>query len=139
MAIDNIYDQLTRDEEKRNRMYLDSVGKHTIGVGHNLDDKPISDRACQVILEDDVADARDDLHRALPWVAGLSEPRQAALLNMCFNMGLGGLLTFKNALKALQEGRWEDARKDILSSTYAKQVGPRAHRVARQIVEDRWV
>lgn len=139
MAIDNIYDQLTRDEEKRNRMYLDSVGKHTIGVGHNLDDKPISDRACRIILEDDVADARDDLYRALPWAAGLSEPRQAALLNMCFNMGLGGLLTFKDALKALQEGRWEDARKGILSSKYAKQVGPRAHRVARQIVEDRWV
>ena len=139
MAIDNIYDQLTRDEEKRNRMYLDSVGKHTIGVGHNLDDKPISDRACQVILEDDVADARDDLRRALPWVANLSEPRQAALLNMCFNMGLGGLLTFKKALAAIQTGQWDRVGPEILDSKYAQQVGSRAHRVIKQLVEDRWV
>src|SRR5690349_23604373 len=65
MSVTNIYEQLERDEAKRNRPYRDSVGKLTIGVGHNLDDKPISDRAVRVILEDDVADARRDLQTAL--------------------------------------------------------------------------
>src|SRR5690349_7302499 len=106
MSVTNIYEQLERDEAKRNRPYRDSVGKLTIGVGHNLDDKPISDRAVRVILEDDVADARADLYAHLPWTKTLSEPRQAALLNMCFNMGIGGLLTFKNALAAMKAGNW---------------------------------
>lgn len=136
---DNIYDQLIRDEDRRNRPYRDSVGKLTIGVGHNLDDKPISNRAVRVILEDDVADARGELLTALPWADKLSEPREAALINMCFNMGLGGLLTFKKMLTAVQEERWEDVRTEILTSKYAQQVGPRAHRVAQQLVEDRWV
>jgi len=139
MSVTNIYEQLERDEAKRNRPYRDSVGKLTIGVGHNLDDKPISDRAVRVILEDDVADARRDLQTALPWVECLSEPRQAALLNMCFNMGVGGLLTFKCALAAIKEGNWDKAAAEILHSKYAEQVGPRAHRVIQQLKEDRWI
>ena len=135
----DIYEQLTRDEEKRNRPYRDSVGKLTIGVGHNLDDKPISDRAVRVILEDDVADARNDLYLHLPWTKALSEPRQAALLNMCFNMGIFGLLTFKKALAAIQAEAWDVAAAEILHSKYADQVGPRAHRVIQQLKEDRWV
>ncbi len=135
----DIYEQLTRDEEWRKRPYRDSVGKLTIGVGHNLDDKPISDRAVRVILEDDVEDAKRDLYAALPWAKSLSEPRQAALLNMCFNMGIGGLLTFQKALTAMQAKDWPRAGAEILHSKYADQVGPRAHRVVRQLVEDIWV
>lgn len=135
----DIYEQLTRDEGKRNGPYRDSVGKLTIGVGHNLDDKPISDRAVQVILADDVKDAKYDLFKSLPWAKDLSEARQGALINLVFNMGIGGLLAFKHALDAMQSGDWHKAAAELLDSKYAKQVGPRAHRVAQQLVEDRWV
>lgn len=137
--VNNIYEQLERDEAIKTSPYRDSVGKLTIGVGHNLDDKPISRRAVRVILEDDVADARRDLETALPWVTRLSEPRQGVLLNMCFNMGIGGLLTFKKALTAIQLGSWDVAAAEILHSKYADQVGPRAHRLIQQLKEDKWV
>ena len=135
----DIYTQLMRDEGIRHKMYKDSVGIETIGVGHNLQAKAISQRAVEVILEDDVQDTIKELHAALPWVKDLSDARRGVLINMAFNLGIKGLLSFKNTLKAIQEGRWEDARKGILDSKYAQQVGPRAHRLGLQLVTDRWV
>lgn len=135
----DIYTQLMRDEGVRHKMYKDSEGIETIGVGHNLRAKAISQRAVEVILEDDVTDTIRELHEALPWLKDLSDARQGVLINMAFNLGVQGLLGFKNTLKAIQEGRWEDAKQGILDSKYAKQVGPRAHRLALQLVTDRWV
>lgn len=135
----NIYEQLIRDEGDIPHPYRDSEGKLTIGVGHNLDAKGISWRARMVILGDDVEDATRELENALPWVRDLNDARRGALINMTFNLGIGGLLSFKNTLAAIQEGRWDDAAKGILDSKYARQVGPRAHRVAEQIRTGKWV
>lgn len=55
--------------------YSGSLGAQTIGIGHNLH-KPLSERARQVIFEDDVADARNDCLHAFPLVCGPDELRQ---------------------------------------------------------------
>ena len=134
----DIYEQLTRDEGVRNKAYLDTVGKLTIGVGHNLDAKGISARAIRTILEDDVMEATMELVMALPWATALSGPRFGVLVNMSFNLGIAGLVEFKKMLAAIHEGRWEDARKEMLDSKYALDVGPRAHRLGKQLVTNVW-
>ena len=59
--INNIYDQLKRDEGFRSTIYKDEVGKSTVGYGHNLDAKPLPDLVTPIteeqaeqILSDDV-------------------------------------------------------------------------------------
>src|SRR3990167_2004489 len=98
--------QLERHEGKRNKMYRDSLGIETIGVGHNLRDKAISDRAVEVIFDDDVNDVLRDLSREFPGYEELNEPRRWVLINMAFNMGVKGLLDFKNTLEAIKDGKW---------------------------------
>ncbi len=127
--------ELTRDEGLRPKAYVDTVGKVTVGIGHNLTDKPLSARAVQVIYEDDSNDAVADLDKALPWWKNLSEARQRVLANMVFNMGIGGLLEFKNTLKAIQESRYEDAAAEMLNSKWAAQVGDRAQRLSKMMRE----
>ena len=125
--------ELIRDEALRQRMYVDTVGKHTIGVGHNLDAKPISQRAALVILEDDVADVLAELDAALPWWRELNEVRQRVLINMGFNLGVPGLLAFHNALSAAQAGNYVAAANEMLNSKWATQVGERAQRLAKMM------
>lgn len=132
----DLYEQLRRDEGVMREMYVDAKGWLSIGVGHNLRQRPLSDRAIQVILEDDVRDTTEGLMAAHPWVGALSEVRQEVLINMAFNMGLGGLNSFKRMLVAVQNGQWKKAADEILDSNYAKQVGDRAKRLARQMAED---
>lgn len=134
----DIFEQLRRDEGVRRTIYTDSLGYETFGVGHK-GTTPLSDAAINLILHDDVAVASANIEAAFPWAKSLSEPRYGAMINLVFNLGLGGLMGFRKFLAAMQESRWEDAKLELLDSRYATQVGERAHRVATQILEDRWV
>lgn len=134
----NLIDQLIRDEGVRLKPYKDSVGKLTIGVGRNLDDVGINELEAEWLLSHDILRAELALEEHLPWTKDLDEVRKAALINMAFNMGIAGLLTFKNTLQAIQEARYDDAANQMLESKWATQVGPRAHRLALQIQSGEW-
>jgi lysozyme len=136
--ITNLKDQLVRDEELRLKPYTDSVGKLTIGVGRNLSDKGISFQEAQLLLANDIADATADLQAKLPWTATLDDVRKGALLNMAFNMGLGGLLEFHDFLAKMQAGNFSGAAGAMLDSLWARQVGPRATRLSIQIQTGTW-
>lgn len=127
--------ELTRDEGKRNRVYTDSVGIPTIGVGRNLRDVGLSDDEVDYLLANDIKRAIAGLFNALPWVENLSDNRQRALVNMVFNMGLDSFLGFKNTIALLQSGNFESASHKMLDSKWAQQVGPRAARIAQMIRE----
>lgn len=130
--------QLARHEGTRNRMYLDGRGVPTIGIGHNLRDVPISDRAVAVIFDDDASDALADLETRLPWALGLSEPRQAVLVNMIFNLGVAGLLGFHRMLHACAAGKYDTAAAEMRASEWAGQVGDRAIELAEQMATGEW-
>ena len=59
--------------------------------------------------------------------------RRDAILNMAFNLGVGGLLTFRNMLLALTAGDWMTAARHARQSDWYQQVGPRAERIAQMI------
>jgi lysozyme len=136
--INNIYEQLERDEKKVRVIYQDSLGNPTFGVGH-LGSTPLTDRAIRTILEDDVQAKQAELHVNLPWLSSLSSQRQGVFLNLVFNMGIGGLLGFHKMLAAAKAGNWALAATELLNSKYATQVGDRAHRLATQLQTDQWV
>jgi lysozyme len=129
-TVEDLKDQLIRHEALRLKMYKDSLGILTIGVGHNLQDKPISKAAAMQILEDDINDAKVDLAKAYPWVVKLSLNRQNVLINMCFNMGIERLSTFKNTLRMVESGDYAGAATNMLQSKWATQVGDRAKELA---------
>lgn len=134
----DIYTQLERDEGKRRVMYLDQLKNPTVGVGH-LMTTPLSDLAIRTILHDDVQTARHGIHVALPWIVNLSDAREGALVNLAFNIGIAGLLGFPKMLAAAKDGNWSIAARELLDSKYATQVPERAHRLAEQLLTDKWV
>lgn len=133
-----LMEMLIKDEGVRLKPYKDTVGKLTIGVGRNLDDVGISKEEAFVLLKNDLDKAATSLFTAFPWVKLLNEARIAALINMTFNLGIGGLSGFKNFLKALKEGNFDRATEEMLDSKWATQVGSRAYRLARLIKTGAW-
>lgn len=57
---------------------------------------------------------------------------------MDFLLGINGLLKFKKMLKAIEVGDFEEASKQCLNSSYAKQTSSRANRIARLIKTGVW-
>jgi len=134
----DLAEQLTRDEGKRNFLYVDSVGKTSGGVGHNFTDLGLSDAAIAFILAEDIARVQKQL-APFPWFQGLDEIRQGAVTNIAFNIGIGDLLHFPSALHYLSIKDYPNAAAAFLDSVWAKQVGDRAQRLARQLTEGVWV
>lgn len=130
---------LVRDEGERLKPYRCTAGKLTIGVGRNLDDVGITREESRALLAGDIARIRAEVDRALPWAKNLDEARYAVLLNMCFNLGLAGLLGFKNTLAMVQAGDYAGAAEGMLASKWAKQVGARADRLAKQMETGNWI
>jgi lysozyme len=127
---DALLADLRRDEGHRDRPYQDSVGVWTVGYGHNLQGgPPLSARAQQQILDDDVAATLAFLDLHLPWWMTLSPIRQRVLANMAFNLGTR-LLGFHGMLTAMRAGDVGAVMHEMLDSEWARQVGARADRLA---------
>ncbi|MCB5253713.1 MAG: lysozyme [Candidatus Cloacimonetes bacterium] len=125
--MDRIKEQLVRHEGLRLKPYRCTAGKLTIGISRNLDDCGISQSESYVMLINDIMNCEKQLQAKIPDIYnGLDEVRKSVLLNMCFNLGINGLLGFKNTLAFVKAGDWERAANNMLVSRWAKQVGRRA-------------
>jgi lysozyme len=133
MNTDLLKDELVRDEGLKLKPYRCTAGKLTIGVGRNLDDVGISASEAMLLLEHDINRVIAKLSYHLPWWSSLSENRQRVLANMAFNLGIDGLLKFKNTLSYIQNGNYSEAAKAMLESKWAKQVGERAVRLSKMM------
>lgn len=130
MNRDKLAAQLEADEDKRPRIYQDSVGKWTGGVGRNLSDRPFSEDEIALMLKNDITTTERDLDLHCAWWRYMDHARQNVLANMCFNMGISRLCGFKKTLEFMQAGRYDAAALEMLDSKWAKQVGQRANRLA---------
>ena len=134
--------QLRIDEGVEYRPYLDTVGILTVGVGHNLKAKPLpdgwtyplTDEQVDDLLADDLEAVFDGLDNERPWWRKLDDDRQRVLANMAFNLGINGLLGFKNTLAAVSQGRYSAAGAGMAASKWATQVGDRADRLVETMV-----
>lgn len=135
----DIVAQLRRDEAVRHFPYTDTVGKLTIGVGRNLTDVGLRDTEIDFLLRNDISEKATQLSSRFPWFSSIDEARRGVLLNMAFNLGLGGLLGFPKFLAAVSRSEWEVAAMEMLDSAWASQVGARAQRLAQQIRSGQWV
>lgn len=127
---DKLVFELMRDEGKRLKPYRCSAGKLTIGYGRNLDDCGITSDEAEYLLRNDIRKCEQDLDTYLSWWRIMHPVRQRALVNMCFNLGIGGLLGFKNTLELIKNGQFLAASQKLMESKWAHQVGDRAKRIA---------
>lgn len=122
-----VQEQLLRHEGLKLKPYRCPAGKLTIGVGRNLEDSGITQKEAFILLENDILHCENELLDELSEVySGLNDNRKSVLLDMCFNLGISGLLGFKNTLAFIGAGDFERAANGMLASRWAKQVGRRA-------------
>lgn len=125
--------QLRLHEGERLKPYRCTAGKLTIGIGRNLEDRGITADESAYLLGNDIDGFYAAIERELPWVQNLDEVRQRVLLDMAFNLGLAGLLGFKNTLATIKAGDYQKAAAMMLDSKWAGQVGQRAQRLSRMM------
>ena len=133
MNMDRLLQSVKKHEGYRNKVYLDTLGKRTVGVGHLCvedfweDDKEYSEEMLMNILKDDLKNAIEGSERLLKDCRTLDSLAREIITEMVFQLGETGVSKFKNMLKALEEGPdYQTAAIEMLDSKWAKQTPNRA-------------
>nr|3VW7_A Chain A, Proteinase-activated receptor 1, Lysozyme [synthetic construct] len=157
----NIFEMLRIDEGLRLKIYKNTEGYYTIGIGHLLTkspslnaakselDKAIGRNTNGVITKDEAeklfnqdvdAAVRGILRNAKlkPVYDSLDAVRRAALINMVFQMGETGVAGFTNSLRMLQQKRWDEAAVNLAKSRWYNQTPNRAKRVITTFRTGTW-
>lgn len=137
----NLIAQIRRDEGCVLHAYTDSLGWTTIGIGRLIDGRKgggISEDEAAFLLNNDLQRVDQQLRDRFSWFGSMDEIRQAALMNMAFQLGIGGVSAFKRMLACLRDGRYAEAEAHALDSQWAKQTPARARRVAHQLATGEW-
>jgi GH24 family phage-related lysozyme (muramidase) len=124
---------LTKHEAVRYEVYLDSKGLRTGGIGHLLEGT--SYRVGQHLGREQVARwFHQDLAEAIGGARkvigaawdGLAEARKIVVIDMVFNLGIGGFSGFHQTIAAIRRRDYAQAAIQMRSSAWAGQVGARA-------------
>ena len=137
----NSYEQLKRDEGEVLHAYQDTLGYWTIGIGILIDKRKnggLRPEESEFIFRNRLKLLDADLASRLPWIVKLDPARRGVLVNMAFQMGVAGLLGFRNTLAMVQAGKYQDAAKGMLASKWATQTPARAHRLSNQMATGEW-
>lgn len=130
---DRLLEMIRRHEGFVSHAYQDHLSYWTIGYGRLIDERRgggISRDEAEYLLSNDVSQVKEQLSERLPWWDQIDEARQAALVNMAFQLGIDGLLQFRNTLHLIQNERWERAAREALNSRWANQTPERAREIA---------
>ena len=133
------------------RVYKDSLGIDTIGIGRNLEGRGISkaeldhmdfpsidavyehgitEADAYYLASNDIAIVEDELARAKPCVYDLDAVRQLIVMDMAFNMGVPRLCKFKKMWNAIHENNFDAASIEMMDSRWARQVKSRAKKLS---------
>jgi|SRR5690625_581620 len=137
MNTEQLKKDLVRDEGEVLHAYKDSLGYLTIGVGHLIDGRKggriplyISRQLLELDIDHVVGELKSRIHN---WNE-LDDVRQRALANMAFQLGVSGLMGFRNMLRAIYNNDWGKAHDEALNSRWADQTPNRARRIAMMLL-----
>lgn len=128
---------LEADEGYRKDPYKCTKGKTTWLIGRNMEANPITITDARLDCYNRVLGDTAKLKKKFLWFEALSPTRRGVVLNMVYNMGLGGFSTFAKTIKAIDEGDYNEAAKEMLNSRWAAEVKERAPRLAKKMRENK--
>ena len=146
----NSYEREKRNEGYKPKVYLDTEGHPTVGIGFNLDrsdarqrltavgadydavrsgSAPLTDYQIRTLFNDDMASAVSCASSWLYSIWGrLSMDRRSAIADMAFNLGCSGLKKFRNMKAALERLDYSGAAREMRDSRWCRQVKSRCDR-----------
>jgi lysozyme len=141
--ITDLENELIKYEGFSSTPYKDTMGYWTIGIGHKLDTKDYNEFRNKIItfqealatLKEDLSEVMKQIKIKLPWIESIPLDKQDILLNMAFNIGVTGLMKFKNMLEAVKNKDYKKASLEMINSDWANQVKNRSMKMAKKMAE----
>ena len=133
---DDVKSRIKKHEGFIAKVYLDSLGKATIGYGHLLTEE--DDFVEGVIYDKDILEAMfdkdfDKAKQGMEELVGTLDIAMAAkgiIIEMVFQLGKTGVSKFKNMFAALNEFDYTRAAEEMLNSAWYRQTPSRCEELS---------
>lgn len=130
--------QLIKDEGKRLKVYKDSLGYLTVGIGHLVTKQDnlklgdvITEEQCDLFFAEDINIAIDNSFRTFDDFENFNPDIQNVIINMMFNLGINKFSKFKKFIKALKNKNYTLAANEMKNSLWYSQVKSRGKRLEK--------
>lgn len=129
-----LVERLKRFEGYKRFAYKCSLDHLTIGYGTVIEEggHGLPEYVAEILLQDYLKTIQTRL-QVHEWFNELNTARQHCILEMAYQMGVEGVLDFRNMIGSLKAQDWEEARSHALDSLWAKQTPARAQDVADRL------
>jgi GH24 family phage-related lysozyme (muramidase) len=134
-------DLITRHEGRRLRVYPDSRGYPTVGIGFNLaapeapsvcaavgadfdavrTGRALTNAQCDAIFDRQYGQTARAARSFFPGIDNWPEAAAAVVCDMIFQLGKAGFSSFENAIARFRAGDWAGAAREIQDSKLARQ------------------
>ena len=116
-------------------VYKDSLGIDTIGYGFAIKDLELDEDICEIILERKLRELETRVNLKFKWFMYMPQEIKDVVMEMCYQLGVGGVSKFKKTIAYLQNKQWEEASVEMLDSLWAKQTPNRAKELSNRVKE----
>jgi lysozyme len=135
--MNKLLESVKKHEGYRNKVYLDTLNKRTVGVGHLCvedfweDDKEYEEKFLMTILEHDLQTAIKSAEKLCEGLK-ISDDAKIIIIEMIFQLGGNGVSKFRKMWQALQQDPpdYAEASVQMLDSRWAKQTPNRAQEMS---------
>lgn len=134
--IEQLVSDLKSDEGWQPKLYKDSLGLWSLGYGFLVDpdkEAELPEAVGEFWLRFVLDRRLLEMNHRLPWLKNQPDDVRRALMNMAYQLGVGGVLQFARMLAALRSGNRQLAATEALDSEWHRQTPGRAQRVAALI------
>ena len=136
MNIDELKERIKKHEGFVPRMYKDSLGFATIGYGHlvtkddpYVEGKEYTKEELEEQFDKDFAEAKKNADILIlhdNGITDLVDDAKCVIIEMVFQLGIGGVSKFKKMWEALKKQDYGEASFQMMDSRWAKQTPSRA-------------
>lgn len=136
----NVRELITAHEGEVLHAYNDHLGYTTIGVGRMIDKRlggHITHEEAMFLLDNDIAKCIASGNK-FTWFPNLDEVRQAAIIDLLFNLGEPKYLKFVQFNAAMSVNDYPWAAQELQDSLWYTQVGKRGPRICSMLLTGEW-
>tara|TARA_R100001463_G_scaffold39681_1_gene84780 strand:- start:1430 stop:1843 length:414 start_codon:yes stop_codon:yes gene_type:complete len=116
-------------------VYKDSLNVDTIGYGFAIKDLELDRDICDIILERKIKDLHDRVKNKFKWYGYMPQEIKDVVMEMCYQLGVGGFSKFKKTISFLENKQFKDASEEMLDSLWARQTPNRAKELSKRVKE----
>ena len=127
----NLIENIKESEGFVEHVYNDSLGIPTIGYGFAIKDLILDEDIAEEILLRKVKALALRVQNKFDWFNTAPDIIKEVVIEMCYQLGLGGFSKFKKTISYLEKENYLEASKEMLASKWAKQTPNRAKKLSK--------